>query len=408
MFGLLLKILALLSICCVLCLPPLLPMLHLFFRRCFMRLPSALHFWLLGCVMAAGCGSTPTPPSSPDPLPTKPLVARIAKWYNNHRAAISLTYDHGWDAPPSDEQEHVLTLCKQQGIEMDLDAVTFMWNQTRRDFVRDVLLPQGHRFFGHGHWHIDHDTLSYDSARASFAECYQIMASLGLHPVAYAYPGGYGNQQETRQALADAGFLCGRLFASSSRANPWIMPDTASQPDDWYALPSLIMLANDTAEFTNAIHTTAELIPYLDETVRRSAWLIPTYHEVKDGHGGTYRVKEFEGDIAAITERDFWTGSISAVTLYARQRAAATAMLQPVVYGLNDTAALLIMLSDNLPNGLYNQPLTLLIEIPEAWVGKQVTVQQRNVEYSRQRPTGREIMVNLLPNEQEYRVEVIE
>jgi len=288
---------------------------------------------------------------------------------------------------------------------MDLDAGTCIWNPTRRAFVSQVLMPQGHRFFGHGHWHIDHDTLTYDSARASFAQCYQIMEGMGLHPVAYAYPGGYGHQQETRQALADAGFLCGRLFTSSSHANPWIMPDSVPQPDDWFALPSLIMLDYQHAQAAVTIHNTGELIPYLDENLRRSAWLIATYHEIGDGPGGTYRVKDFEGDIAAIASRDLWAGSISAVTLYARERAAAAVTLQPVATTDGDTTALRLLLRDNLPNDRFNQTLTLLIDLPTAWVGNSVRVGQGGVEYHRQVATGTQLMVNLLPNEEEYLVE---
>ena len=362
--------------------------------------------YLLGCILLAGCGAAHAPSSPINSVAPQPLSAKIAKWHNNHRAAISLTYDHGWDATPVEQQEHVLALCQQHGIQMDLDAGTCIWNATRRAFVRQVLMPQGHRFFGHGHWHIDHDTLSYDSARASFSECYRMMEGMGLHPVAYAYPGGYGHQQETRQALADAGFLCGRLFTSSSHANPWIMPDTVSEPADWYALPSLIMFDEQHAQSGITIHNTSELIPFLDENLRRSSWLVTTYHEISDGPGGTYRVKDFEGDIAAIASRDFWAGSISAVTLYARERAAATVAIQPVADPAGaDPTALRLLLRDNLPNDRFNHTLTLLIDIPEAWVGKQVRVRQGSVEYHRQVATGAELMVNLLPNEEEYWVE---
>lgn len=307
----------------------------------------------------------------------KPLTARIAKWYNDHRAAISLTYDHGWNVERQGEQDVVFALCKQHNIAMDIDAVTADWTPEHVAFVKKELVPQGHRFFGHGHWHVNHDALSYDSAFASFKECFRTMSLLGLQPVAYAYPGGYGHEQSTRNALADAGFLSGRLHTSSSHFNPWIMPDTVGEPEDWYGIPSLIMQRYEYAHATTTIHNTAELIPFLDEALQRSAWLITTYHEISDQlPQGAYRVKDFEGDIAAIAARDFWAGSFNAVTLYARQRLNATVAISAMIDPNGDTTAIQLLLSDGLPNERFNQELTVIMTLPSGWLGKQVIVTQ--------------------------------
>jgi len=70
----------------------------------------------------------------------------------------------------------------------------------------DSLIPLGTSYFGHGHHHVNHDSMSYDAALADFKECYEVMKSFGMIPVSYAYPGGFGYHIATQNALHDAGF----------------------------------------------------------------------------------------------------------------------------------------------------------------------------------------------------------
>lgn len=367
---------------------------------CSVRLWLAMFF----ITLLISCDSQD--PANPFPSGSgKPLTARIAKWYNDHRAAISLTYDHGWNVERQGEQDVVFALCKQHNIAMDIDAVTADWTPEKVAFVKKELIPQGLRFFGHGHWHVNHDALSYDSALASFTQCYRTMALLGLQPVAYAYPGGYGHAQSTRNALADAGFLSGRLHTSSSHTNPWIMPDTVREPDDWYGIPSLIMQRYEYANATTTIHNTAELIPFLDEALQRSAWLVTTYHEISDQlPQGAYQVQDFEGDIAAIAARDFWAGSFSAVTLYARERLHATVALTAIVDPNGDTTAVKLLMSDGLPNERFNQELTVIMTLPSSWLGKQVIASQPGIVPQQGKVTADSVMLHLLPNERQWKV----
>ena len=55
-------------------------------------------------------------------------------------------------------------------------------------YLKDVLIPSGFGYFGHGHTHINHDKLTFEEAKESFQRCFDAMKKMGLNPVAYAYP----------------------------------------------------------------------------------------------------------------------------------------------------------------------------------------------------------------------------
>lgn len=135
----------------------------------------------------------------------------IAKFYNNHSAAISIAYDSGW--PLTENDKEVQKFVAENDIILDYEIVTDVYIKYPQliNYFRQILLPSGFGYFGHGHKHNNHDELSYEKAFESYKLCYETMELFGLKPIAYAYPGGYGFKPENRHALADAGFLCGRM-----------------------------------------------------------------------------------------------------------------------------------------------------------------------------------------------------
>lgn len=165
--------------------------------------------------------------SSCPTLPQHPYMnASIAKWYDGHEAAISITIDN---PPRSRREPDVDNYVREQGLVIDYEIVT--GNHKDREapvftglddgnlvYLVSELIPAGFGYFGHGHDHIDHDALPYEDARQSFEECYQTMKDWGLDPVAYAYPRSAGNEEETQRALEASGFLSGRLQAVGSKA----------------------------------------------------------------------------------------------------------------------------------------------------------------------------------------------
>ena len=411
-------------------------------RRRIAALLSASGAALLTLVLAACNMAGDAAPSAASPAISSsgPAIA-IAKWYGNHTAAISITYDsNSYTAP------EINRFVADQGLVLDYEMVTQrFWKQplpvwmeydlTERipaeipgrvyDLASDAeianlyaLTDAGFGYFGHGHWHVDHDALTYDEAYQSFRLCYEIMESLGLPPVAYGYPRGAGNEPETQQAVADAGFLAARLAAQESAigflpgrlvglADPYIVPDDADAPENWYGLPAVVMESYDFQQCAVCTNNTGELIPLLDGALEKTAWLIQMYHAIGNYAGyGFYEWSDFQNDMRAIAERDFWVAPMGQVVLYLRERAQATVEMD-VVARNELTERIVLTLSDGLDNARFNQPLTLLLTPPADWAGMPVRITQDGQEMGRVAPNAAGILLlSVPPNEKPYQVEL--
>ena len=384
----------------------------LFLRTSILLVCTAFFFpQLWGCSgeeTGAGPQLIPSSGEEPDPQTTveDEFSVKLTKWYGGHTAAISLTYDHGvrW---LSEEERLIQNIVLEENVPMDFDFTNSDQDEwtARREYYRDVLIPAGIRMFGHGYEHCNSDTLSEDAALENFRRCYEDMVASGARPVAYAYPGGYCWAQSTRQALAASGFLSGRRFNAQDHGDPFICPDEELVPDDWYNLPSLVMFSYEFANDPRTIHNTEDLLPFLDEALNRTAWLITTYHEIKDGPGGTYGVQDFREDIRAIRQRDFWFASFSDVTLYLRERAAATVRVLPDSPA--GTSSIRLLLSDGLSDNIYDHPLTVLLTVPEYWKGERAAIIQDGVQIATVIIDSEELLLSLRPNEHPYTLQLL-
>ena len=331
----------------------------------------------------------------PHPAPTAPSAA-IAKWFNNHAAAISITYDTEPNPDSPVDQfvmQHQLTLdyelvtqrCIEQippWVKHDLTPLIphavpgRNYPQTGHGLTQYAqwLLTQGFGYFGHGHWHVNHDTLSYPQAHDSFRLCYEIMQDLGLNPIAYGYPRGNGRQPRTRQALAAAGFLAGRLAWQPKGHSPYIMPNAHTAPKDWFYLPALQMESYDFRQRQDCINHTADLIPILDHALAQRAWIIPVYHNIGNPAGWSYyHYEHFQDDIQAIAARDFWAASMNDITRYIRQKENAKINLRPT-QDHNAVTSIQLTLTQDLDPRRYNHPLTILFTPPPEWAHRQIQI----------------------------------
>jgi hypothetical protein len=333
-------------------------------------------------------------------------AVRIAKWYDDHAAAISLTYDGFVDTK---ESLRVQRIVLERGTQLDYELVTASLTPRRQAHLLNSMMPQGFRFFGHGHEHIWHDRLSYEEALHSFRTCYEAMQSLGLKPVAYAYPYGAGERPTTRRALAASGFLSGRLF-ERHLSDPFIVPGDALAPQDWFALPTLVMMNERALSFAaDFVNDTKELMPYLDEAIARRAWLITTYHNIGNPQGwGFFELEDFQHDLDAVAQRDFWVASMSDVTLYVRERQTARVSAEWVRSTSGLEPELEIRLDDNLPNDRFDQPLTLIIATPETWSNHLVEAFQQDQMVTRAEVSQGTAVISLAPNEIPYRLRKLE
>lgn len=357
-------------------------------------------------LLLAGCKLSDRDLLAPPSEIKSQIPAEIAKWYDNHTGAISITYDYG--APHTAQSMNIENLVLQHGLIMDFELVTseVMKDSVLISHIKNFMLPHGFGFFGHGHEHINHDALSYEQSLDSFSKCYESMINLGLKPVAYAYPGGWGYHLSTRSALKDAGFLCGRKFEQLDISDPYITPDSVSVPKDWYALPSLVMQSIKYDGCVICINNTEELLIYLRETLKKTAWIILTYHDIGlENEYGFYEAEDFEKDLKAIKSLDLWCDNISDIVLYIRERNNASASVELVTDAAGVNSEIRIRVSDGLQNDFYNQPLTLLFDIPQNWVKRDLVLTGSNSSV-RLKSDTRKIKISVLPDESIYRLEV--
>lgn len=369
----------------------------------------------IACALAAAaCGKAEDIPGSPNSLGEEhtlgdstalpdTFAVALAKWYGDRAATISLTYDHGlrWLSP---DEKLVQEILREEKVPMDFDFTNSDLDEwpVRRDYYLNTLIPTGINVFGHGYEHLNSDTATERAALDNFRRCYDDMVASGIKPVAYAYPGGMCYAASTRRALAASGFLCGRRFNSGDHRNPWICPGDRLEPDDWFNLPGLVMYRHEVLGDPEAIHSTTMLLPFLDGAIDRRAWLIATYHEIKDGLGGTYAVGDFRNDIAAIKKRDFWVASFCDATLYLYERARARVEVSTSFDENGSVRSGTLLLSDDLPNHYFDHPLTVRLSVPHQLLGRGLGVYRQGRLLQSVVADSSIVLLSLLPDERPY------
>jgi len=241
---------------------------------------------------------------------------------------------------------------------MDLEIVTWLFRKP--DYhpliakMKTELGPHGVHFVGHGHQHVNHDSLRLGEAFASFKQCYRWMKKWGLKPKAYAYPGSAGREYRTQRAAKRAGFICAR-GSTTQPEEFYICPGNTPEPDNWYYLPAVVMAQ----EFPSYINDHEELIPILETALAKSAWVILLYHAIDIPEGwGYYPLEDFTQDLAQIAASDFWSANLDQAAAYIQERN--TFELEIVGYKESrQSRAFQLRFRDRRDNAIYDQPLTL-------------------------------------------------
>ncbi|MCP5063681.1 MAG: hypothetical protein GY936_14635 [Ignavibacteriae bacterium] len=334
---------------------------------------------------------------------SRTIPVRIAKWYNNHTAALSINNDAGSTASKAEQAVQKLVL--EHNLTMDYEFVTKLYKEDsiRWNYFENTFLTNGFGYFGHGDTHINHDALTEDEAYISFKKCYDTMIELGLKPVSYAYPGGFGYLMRTHRALKKAGFIASRMFEKLNNENPYILPGNETEPENWFMLPSLVMQAYDYKSCTICINNTKQLIPHLNNTLEKNAWLILTYHSIgQTGSYGYYHLNDFKNDLIEIAKRDFWVTHNDDITLYVFERNAAEVEVKLVTEKEDNKEKIQIRIDDNLDNEKFNIPLTLLFDIPQEWLQKKIKLEQGGTIIREYEFETNPVKISILPNEKKY------
>ena len=198
-------------------------------------------------------------------MTSDPLNASVAKWLDNHAAAISITND---DWPIPGREPDIDSYVMEQGLVMGYEIVTgnsfygdpiFIGPDDERIvYLMSELVPKGgFGYFGHGHNHIDHDELSWEEALESFRPTMK-PCRLGNDAC------GLRLSEKCRARSRDDAIGPGG-FRVSERQTPdpqtpthnYNLPGLQLVPDNWFGLLALEMQSIEFADATLVSMTTA-------------------------------------------------------------------------------------------------------------------------------------------------------
>ena len=356
------------------------------------------------------CDKNTTNPSGPlekDKSKEKPVFeVEVLKWYDGHRAAVSITYDALWGHWRAQRLiDFTADEVLRRNLRIDFEFVTAKYDHPEYEFIvtdiRENVILRGIHFYGHGHTHAYHDSLSYESAYNSFKKCYDLMDNWGMQPRAYAYPYGAGKTPDVQRADEQAGFICARGITTDPNLF-YICPDDKTEPDNWYYLPTIPMGQEDPEYINN--HN--EMEPLLHTALEKKAWVIIMYHAIGfPDDWGYYPINEFIKDLDQIETHDFWGGNMDMTACYIKERN----LFQLEVTTITAKEGLWeydIIFRDGLDNSVYNQPLTLEFTFESTALVQKMQMEPPVNSQSEFTVNDNKLRLNVIPDEKKYRVKL--
>ncbi|GJQ61347.1 MAG: hypothetical protein SCALA702_04000 [Melioribacteraceae bacterium] len=323
----------------------------------------------------------------------------VAKWFNNHTAAITLTYD----ASIGNISRTMLAVDAviERDMIMDLEMVTAKYSEPENahylDFIRDEMIPKGIGFFGHGHEHINHDELGYKDAYNSFSLCYELMSNWGLNPVTYAYPHARGYKGTTQLAVKRAGFIAARGY-TLDEDEFLICPNEKTEPENWFYLPCVGMAK----EYEYWVQSNTELTPHLQRAVDNTAWIMLMYHSVGMPEvSGYYDLDEFETDLETIKSMDFWCDHMDNITLYIYEKNSFYYLTEYMGVS-GDKTRYRITFGDGFAEEIYSQPLTINLSFKDDYKFSTLEMNPSAESGRLYSIENNKVSINVIPDETTY------
>ncbi len=282
------------------------------------------------------------------------IAATPTKWFNGHCSAVSLTFDI-----PVEQCAGLIQEVLDRSLTCDFEMITSMYSIGDKAFFRMIqsYYARGVRFFGHGHVHINFDTMSYKAAFRSIDTCYKIMTAWNLVPLVYGYPYGTGLKATTQQAVSDAGFICARGICTADP--PYICADDRSVPSNWYLLPAVCIAR----KVPGQINDHAGMVKLFENNRVKRSWLIPMYHSVGlKNELGYYPMEDLCNDLDYLRTSDTWVATMDEVARYIKERNSCR-MSYKIVNGIDDGILVETVFQDTLHAAFIRVPLTMAIEV---------------------------------------------
>jgi peptidoglycan/xylan/chitin deacetylase (PgdA/CDA1 family) len=282
----------------------------------------------------------------------------IAPWFNNKKAAVSLTLDDGI----AGQYKIALPLLNQHGYKATFFVTVKIINDQKIswDLVRQAA-ADGHEIANHALTHphfinIPLDTIAYESIQSNKLLDKYVPAQ---RVITHAYPFGEGGANTEKdkgiRKVVSRYFIGAR--ATQNKLYAYNKYDFAADNDDYYNVNS--QMITDSASFAN-------FGKYLDETIAVGGWFSPTYHGVADGWIITPE-NVFRNHLNELDKRkaDLWVAPFKNVIQYHKERNSAKLTL------VNSTKnSWRLAFTDTLNNRQnFDQALTINLSVPKKIAG---------------------------------------
>jgi peptidoglycan/xylan/chitin deacetylase (PgdA/CDA1 family) len=296
---------------------------------------------------------------------------RITNWMNNKQAAVCVTLDDGCDG----QFKYALPALNSLNIRSTFFIISgngYACSYNNWNLIKSAV-NAGHEIGGHTVHHpyltkLDSTHIEYE-LKVSDDSLFKI---LGRKPHIMAYPFGDGGNDSAKSKIVQriaAKYYIGSRFAGAPPSGYADYYDYQNPfyPDFYYQVASFPMDSTITlSKFTNV----------LDNAIAAGGWFIPMYHSIETGTLMTVSASMFTKQMDSIHSRnpEIWIAPFGEQLKYHKEKRYAHLSGQP-----EDSQKWILNLSDNLPDSVYYQPLTIRLKKP-SW--KISSIVQNNVNLS--------------------------
>ena len=172
-----------------------------------------------------------------------------------------------------------------------------------------------------------------------------------------------------------------------------------ASPYDFYALKSWPVLSSTTPAFIDGL---------ADITGRYGYYLPLMYHDILDKPFNedsliyTYRKEFFRETVQSISQKDLWVDTHARIYKYIRERDALK-IEQMDITGLNNQPGYFsFVASDGLADSTFDVAITLMVHLPDSWIGDTVTIGSGDSMYHSEILTDEKgfsyFLLNAIPN----------
>lgn len=281
---------------------------------------------------------------------------QVATWYNNKPSVITYTFDD-YNNSGSKQLSDALPLFDNYNYKVTFYIITGIisdWSGLQQAALN------GHEISSHtiSHSNLQNLSLTKQEEELSQSKTTIDSAIAGSQCLTIAYPYCYEGNADLTKAYYMAGRTCSGQIVSSS-------------PSDLYQISSIVVGSE------GSVVTATNLNDKVNSAYASNGWCVFLFHGINmDGGYSNTQTRHIESHLAYVNENDscFWVSTFANTVKYIKERNAA-AFSETAI----STDSILVSITDNLEDSVYNQEITVLRTLPSGWPSANVYVNNKQV-----------------------------